>query len=110
MPFVDVVTTERDTAQLLTVAEWDEWGDPLHNASAYEYMLSYSPYDNIRKCVPSTRSLRPTACGRIAAVEARGGITPDCLRAWPEMIQTSMYVLCKLALCDAHQTVMPAVA
>ena len=51
MPFVDVVTTERDTAQLLTVAEWDEWGDPLHNASAYEYMLSYSPYDNIRKCV-----------------------------------------------------------
>ncbi len=50
MPFVDVVTTERDTAQLLTVAEWDEWGDPLHNASAYEYMLSYSPYDNIRRC------------------------------------------------------------
>ena len=50
VPFVDVVTTERDTAQLLTVAEWDEWGDPLHNASAYEYMLSYSPYDNIRRC------------------------------------------------------------
>ena len=53
VPFVDVVTTERDTAQLLTVAEWDEWGDPLHNASAYKYMLSYSPYDNIRKCVGS---------------------------------------------------------
>ena len=50
VPFVDVVTTERDTAQLLTVAEWDEWGDPLHNASAYEYMLSYSPYDNIGRC------------------------------------------------------------
>ena len=57
VPFVDVVTTERDTAQLLTVAEWDEWGDPLHNASAYQYMLSYSPYDNIRKCVQSAWSL-----------------------------------------------------
>lgn len=49
VPFVDVVTTERDTSLPLTVPEWEEWGDPLHNESDYQYMLSYSPYDNIRR-------------------------------------------------------------
>ena len=30
----------------LTVTEWDEWGDPLHDADVYRYMKSYSPYEN----------------------------------------------------------------
>lgn len=50
MPFLDVVTNERDTSLPLTAPEWEEWGDPLHNATDYQYMLTYSPVDNIRKC------------------------------------------------------------
>jgi oligopeptidase B len=46
VPFVDVVTTMLDPTIPLTVGEWDEWGDP-RNAEAYDYMASYSPYDNV---------------------------------------------------------------
>ncbi len=81
VPFVDVVTTERDTAQLLTVAEWDEWGDPLHSASAYEYMLSYSPYDNIRKCVLGARHLRPHCPRSDHCCEGLGHSTSACFDA-----------------------------
>lgn len=31
----------------MTVIEWDEWGDPLHDPTVYEYMKSYSPYENV---------------------------------------------------------------
>jgi len=47
VPFVDVVTTMLDTSIPLTTAEYDEWGDP-NRPECYEYMLSYSPYDNVR--------------------------------------------------------------
>jgi oligopeptidase B len=47
VPFVDVVTTMSDTTLPLTVTEWEEWGDPLHDAAAYARMLAYSPYDNV---------------------------------------------------------------
>lgn len=47
VPFVDIVTTMLDTSIPLTTLEYDEWGDP-NEAAAYAYMLSYSPYDNIR--------------------------------------------------------------
>lgn len=46
VPFVDVVTTMLDTSIPLTTGEFDEWGNPAEK-EAYEYMLSYSPYDNI---------------------------------------------------------------
>jgi oligopeptidase B len=46
VPFVDVITTMMDPSIPLTSEEWDEWGDPRKKAD-YEYMLSYSPYDNI---------------------------------------------------------------
>jgi oligopeptidase B len=46
VPFVDVVTTMLDTSIPLTTNEFDEWGDPRDKA-AYDYMLSYSPYDNV---------------------------------------------------------------
>ena len=46
VPFVDALTTILDPSLPLTVTEWDEWGDPLHDRSAYEYMRSYSPYEN----------------------------------------------------------------
>ncbi len=47
VPFVDVVTTMLDDSIPLTTNEYDEWGDP-EDARQYEYMLSYSPYDNVR--------------------------------------------------------------
>ncbi len=47
VPFVDTVTTMLDNSIPLTTNEYDEWGDPRDKAS-YEYMLSYSPYDNVR--------------------------------------------------------------
>ena len=47
VPFVDVVTTMLDETIPLTTFEWDEWGDP-RDPALYEYMLSYSPYDNLR--------------------------------------------------------------
>jgi oligopeptidase B len=46
VPFVDVVTTMLDESIPLTTNEYDEWGDP-NDAQYYEYMLSYSPYDNV---------------------------------------------------------------
>jgi oligopeptidase B len=48
VPFVDVVTTMSDPSLPLTVTEWEEWGDPLHDPAAFERMLAYSPYDNVR--------------------------------------------------------------
>jgi oligopeptidase B len=47
VPFVDVVTTMLDASIPLTTNEYDEWGDPAVREN-YEYMLSYSPYDNVR--------------------------------------------------------------
>ncbi len=46
VPFVDVVTTMLDESIPLTTAEYDEWGNP-NIREYYDYMLSYSPYDNI---------------------------------------------------------------
>jgi len=45
--FVDVMNTMEDTSLPLTESEWNEWGNPLEDEEAYEYMLSYSPYDNV---------------------------------------------------------------
>ena len=47
VPFVDVVTTMLDDTIPLTTGEYDEWGNPNERA-AYEYIKSYSPYDNVR--------------------------------------------------------------
>ena len=47
VPFVDVVTTMLDPCIPLTSNEWDEWGDPRIK-KYYDYMLSYSPYDQVR--------------------------------------------------------------
>ncbi len=48
VPFVDVVTTMLDETIPLTTSEYDEWGNP-NNPKYYEYMLSYSPYDQVSK-------------------------------------------------------------
>ena len=47
VPFVDALTSILMPELPLTVIEWEEWGDPLHDPQVYEYMRSYSPYENI---------------------------------------------------------------
>lgn len=46
--FVDVLNTISDETLPLTPPEWEEWGNPIKDKTFYEYMKSYSPYDNIR--------------------------------------------------------------
>ena len=46
VPFVDLINTMIDADLPLTVGEYEEWGDP-HDIEQFEYMLSYSPYDNV---------------------------------------------------------------
>ena len=48
VPFVDVMNTMLDASLPLTVPEYEEWGNP-NEKPAYDYMLKYSPYDNLRK-------------------------------------------------------------
>ena len=48
VPFVDVLTTMLDDSIPLTTGEYDEWGNP-NDKTYYEYMKSYSPYDNVKK-------------------------------------------------------------
>jgi oligopeptidase B len=48
VPFVDVVTTILDTSLPLSAMEWEEWGNPNEQVY-YDYMKSYSPYDNVKQ-------------------------------------------------------------
>ncbi|MDR0660676.1 MAG: prolyl oligopeptidase family serine peptidase [Prevotellaceae bacterium] len=47
VPFVDVMNTILDPTLPITVGEYEEWGNPTEDKEAYEYMKSYSPYDNV---------------------------------------------------------------
>jgi oligopeptidase B len=49
VPFVDVMTTMLDESIPLTTNEFDEWGNPAADRATYDYMLSYSPYDQVSK-------------------------------------------------------------
>jgi oligopeptidase B len=55
VPFVDALSSVLDPSLPLTVTEWEEWGDPLHDPAAYAYIKSYSPYEN----VPAERPYPP---------------------------------------------------
>ncbi len=50
VPFVDVITTMLDDSIPLTTGEYDEWGNP-NDKKYYDYMLSYSPYDQVKEQV-----------------------------------------------------------
>jgi oligopeptidase B len=69
VPFVDVLNTMSDTSLPLTPPEWPEWGNPLKDAAAYDYIASYSPYDNV--------TARP-----YPAVLATGGLSDPRVTYW----------------------------
>ena len=64
VPFVDALTSMLDPDLPLTVGEWEEWGNPLGEAAAYEVMASYAPYDNVGRtdypAILATTSLHDT--------------------------------------------------
>ncbi len=69
VPFVDVINTMSDVSLPLTPPEWPEWGNPLEDPEAYDYIASYSPYDNIEaKAYP--------------AVLATGGLSDPRVTYW----------------------------
>jgi len=47
VPFVDALNSILDPSLPLTVTEWEEWGNPLEDPDVYQYMKSYSPYENV---------------------------------------------------------------
>jgi oligopeptidase B len=47
VPFVDVINTIMDASLPLTPPEWEEWGNPIKSKEYFDYIMSYSPYDNI---------------------------------------------------------------
>jgi oligopeptidase B len=69
VPFIDVINTMSDVSLPLTPPEWPEWGNPLEDPEAYDYMASYCPYTNIdRKAYP--------------AVLSTGGLTDPRVTYW----------------------------
>ncbi|WP_292071289.1 prolyl oligopeptidase family serine peptidase, partial [Brevundimonas sp. UBA7534] len=69
VPFVDVINTMSDTSLPLTPPEWPEWGNPIEDPEAYDYMFSYSPYDQVK----------PQA---YPAVLATGGLSDPRVTYW----------------------------
>ena len=69
VPFIDVINTMSDTSLPLTPPEWPEWGNPLEDAAAYDYMASYCPYTNV------TAKAYP-------AVLSTGGLTDPRVTYW----------------------------
>lgn len=70
VPFVDALTSILDPSLPLTVIEWDEWGDPLHDPEVYDYMASYSPYENVEgKAYPAIYALTSLHDTRVLYVE-----------------------------------------
>ena len=69
VPFVDVLNTMSDTSLPLTPPEWPEWGNPLKDPAAYDYIASYSPYDNV-------------AAKPYPAVLATGGLSDPRVTYW----------------------------
>ena len=69
VPFVDVLTTMLDDTLPLTPPEWPEWGNPIADKAAFDFMRSYSPYDNV-------------AAKAYPPILAEGGLTDPRVTYW----------------------------
>jgi oligopeptidase B len=69
VPFVDVLATMLDDTLPLTPPEWPEWGNPITDATAFDYIRSYSPYDNV-------------TAQRYPAILAMAGLTDPRVTYW----------------------------
>lgn len=70
VPFVDPLTSMLMPELPLTMGEWEEWGDPLHNAEVYDYMASYAPYENVEaKAYPDILAVTSLNDTRVLYVE-----------------------------------------
>lgn len=92
VPFVDALTSILDPSLPLTVIEWDEWGDPLHDAEVYAYMKSYSPYENVREGVRYPRILATTSLNdtRVLYVEPAKWVARLREVGAPALLRTEM--------------------
>ena len=79
VPFVDVVTTMLDPSIPLTTNEYDEWGNP-EQKKFYDYMLTYSPYDNISRAGLSGDVRRHRPVGFAGAVLGAGQVRGQAAR------------------------------
>ncbi|WP_207842392.1 S9 family peptidase [Williamsia soli] len=71
VPFVDPLTSILDPSLPLTVIEWDEWGNPLADKEVYDYMRSYSPYENVdKKAYPEILAITSLNDTRVMYTEA----------------------------------------
>ncbi|WP_026926869.1 S9 family peptidase [Granulicoccus phenolivorans] len=96
VPFVDALTTILDPSLPLTVTEWEEWGDPLHDPEVYAYMRGYSPYENVTEqrypAILATTSLNDTRvlyvepAKWIAALRHSARVDPSRLLLRTEMV------------------------
>jgi len=68
-PFVDCLTTLLNPNLPLTVSDWDEFGDPLHDPIMYEYIRSYSPYENVSSPYPPVLAIGGINDTRVSAAE-----------------------------------------
>ena len=69
VPFVDVLNTMLDTSLPLTPIEWPEWGNPIEDKAAFEYIRSYSPYDQLKP-------------GRYPPILVTGGLNDPRVTYW----------------------------
>lgn len=92
VPFVDALTSILDPSLPLTVIEWDEWGDPLHDAEVYAYMRSYSPYENVRSDASYPRILATTSLNdtRVLYVEPAKWVARLREVGAPALLKTEM--------------------
>ena len=82
VPFVDALNTILDPTLPLTVTEWEEWGDPLHDPKVYAYMKSYTPYENVTgRAYPPIFALTGLNDTRVT-YHSRPSGWPGCAR-WP---------------------------
>jgi oligopeptidase B len=129
VPFVDALTSMLDSSLPLTVAEYEEWGNPEGDAETYDYLAGYAPYENVgsRPCPPvlATTSVNDTRVlyvepakwvARLRATAPDGDGRPDVLlktemsaghggvsgryRAWRDRAFTQAWILDRMGLAD----------